>query len=112
MVEEYIELINKGELPIFKGHLLSEEDLLIRKHLLNLICRHHTSWRYEKGDTEILDVAIERLKELEADGFVEIGNQEVAVTQTGRQFVRNICLCFDARYWQAEPNKPLFSKAV
>ena len=33
-VEEYTELVNKGLIPIFRGHLLSKEDLVIRKHIL------------------------------------------------------------------------------
>ena len=30
-VEEYQEIVNRGEFPVFKGHLLNEEDLIIRE---------------------------------------------------------------------------------
>ena len=36
-IDEYQELVNNGELPVFRGHLLNDEDLIIRKHILNLI---------------------------------------------------------------------------
>ena len=44
VVEEYLNLVNKGELPVFKGHILTYEDLIIRKHILNIMCKGHTTW--------------------------------------------------------------------
>ena len=32
-VEGYEQLVSQGEIPIFRGHVLSEEDLIIRKHI-------------------------------------------------------------------------------
>src|SRR5690606_30286681 len=46
-VEEYQETVNKGIIPIFRGHLLSDEDLVIRKHILNIMCHFETSWEDE-----------------------------------------------------------------
>ena len=37
-VEEYQELVNKGEFPLLRGHLLTKEDLVIREHILNIMC--------------------------------------------------------------------------
>src|SRR5665213_448567 len=42
-VEDYQALIAKGTFPIFKGHLLNEEDLVLRKHISNIMCRFETS---------------------------------------------------------------------
>ena len=44
VVEEYLDLVNKGELPVFKGHILTYEDLIIRKHILNIMCKGQTKW--------------------------------------------------------------------
>jgi hypothetical protein len=30
--------------PFFKGHVLTEEDLIMRKHILNIMCNHETNW--------------------------------------------------------------------
>lgn len=46
-VEEYQDTVNKGIIPIFRGHLLSDEDLIIRKHILNIMCHFETSWEDE-----------------------------------------------------------------
>ncbi len=38
VVEDYIRLINNNELPVLKGHILTTEDLIIRNHILNIMC--------------------------------------------------------------------------
>ena len=70
-VEEYQKLVEEGIIPVVKGHMLSEEDLNIRQHILNLMCRLETSWDLQTAFPE-LPSALEALKEMEADGLVEI----------------------------------------
>lgn len=43
-VEEYQDLIRKGIFPVFRGHILTQEDLTIRRHILNLMCKFKTQW--------------------------------------------------------------------
>ena len=42
-VEDKQERVNEGELPVFRGHLLSDTDLTIRKHILDLMCNLETT---------------------------------------------------------------------
>jgi len=44
--------------------------------------------------------------------LIEVNGQHLAVTILGRPFLRNICLAFDARYWQKQPRAKVFSQAV
>ncbi|MFC4689892.1 oxygen-independent coproporphyrinogen III oxidase [Dokdonia genika] len=111
-IEEYQQLVEDGILPIFRGHLLTEEDLIIRQHILNLMCEFKTSWTDQKLHfAEIPDVLI-KLKELENDGLVIINNTSILVTEKGRPFVRNICLPFDLRLQRKKPETQLFSMTV
>jgi oxygen-independent coproporphyrinogen-3 oxidase len=48
-VDEYTDLVNAGEIPLFRGHELSTEDLMIRKHILNIMCHFETSWTKGEG---------------------------------------------------------------
>lgn len=57
-VEDYMELVNNGVLPIFKGHVLTDEDLIIRKHILNLMCAGTTTWH---DSSEVCDALLEGL---------------------------------------------------
>jgi oxygen-independent coproporphyrinogen-3 oxidase len=110
-VEDYYDLINKGQLPIFKGHHLTEEDLLIRKHILNLMCTGRTNWDTSISLNDALLAGLERAKLLEQDGLVEIGKNSLVVTHLGKRFLRNICMALDARLWSEQPETQLFSMA-
>jgi len=110
-VEEYINIVEKGELPLTKGHILSETDLVIRKHILNLMCKGHTSWkRPEEMDAKVED-GIRRMKWLAQDGLVMLSDYDVRVTEYGKKFLRNICMAFDARLWANVPSTQIFSLA-
>jgi oxygen-independent coproporphyrinogen-3 oxidase len=37
--------IRMEQITGFRGHLLTNEDLIIRKHILNLMCQFETSWK-------------------------------------------------------------------
>lgn len=107
-VVEYQAAIAAGHLPIMRGHFLTEEDKKNRHHILNLMCRYQTAWQKE----DPRDTILARLAEPIADGLVEVGPSGVRVTETGKGFLRNICLAFDARYWSKMPSGRVFSQAV
>lgn len=111
-VEEYEHLVSHGVIPIFRGHVLSEEDQIIRKHILNLMCQFETDWKI--GETRIADFQhiIENLTELESDGLVTIGANQIKVTPKGRPFIRNISMAFDLKLHRRKPDTRLFSMTV
>ena len=110
-VEDYYELLSKNEIPIFKGHHLTEEDLIIRKHILNLMCQGKTTWDHTYSQNNVLIDGLERLKVLEDDGLVKITENSILVTPLGKRFLRNICMTLDARLWADQPETQLFSMA-
>lgn len=111
-IEDYYERLEQNELPIFRGHLLTAEDLIIRRHILNLMCMFTTSW---EDDTlyfpEIPDVII-ALKEMAKDGLLTISKKSITVNEKGKTFVRNICMAFDLRLKRNAPNTQLFSMTI
>jgi oxygen-independent coproporphyrinogen-3 oxidase len=111
-LEEYNALLDKNLLPIFRGHLLTEEDLIIRKHILNLMCHFETSWKEKDMQFPELPETINRLMEIEADGLIEINADKIQVTNQGKPFVRNICMAFDLRLLRNKPTTQLFSMTV
>ena len=110
-VDDYYDLINKGQFPILKGHHLTEEDLIIRRHILNLMCTGRTDWDTSLVINDALIAGLERAKLLEQDGLVEILENRLAVTHLGKRFLRNICMSLDARLWSEQPETQLFSMA-
>ncbi|WP_271393901.1 oxygen-independent coproporphyrinogen III oxidase [Aequorivita sinensis] len=111
-VEEYQHLVEQGILPVYRGHMLNEEDLIIRKHILNMMCRLETSWEDTSLQFPELPEVLSNLKEMEADGLLEIGAKELHITEKGRPFVRNICMAFDVLLQRNQPDRQLFSMTV
>lgn len=110
-VEEYISLVNEGKIPVVKGHILNEEDLVIRRHILNLMCKGKTSWALPEERNQAFTDGLERMQLIEADGLVEIAGNELKVTLVGKRFLRNICMALDSRLWANQPQTQLFSMA-
>ncbi len=110
-VETYTEKVNQGIIPIFRGHLLTENDLVIRKHILNLMCNLETEWNDSLPKHVKKDI-IERLQEIIEDGLVTITPNKVTVKEEGRMFVRNVCMSFDLRLLENQPDTRLFSMTI
>ena len=111
-IEEYHTLVNSGILPIFRGHILSEEDLILRRHILNIICKYYTIWKNESEQCEAIYDALERVKIMEEDGLLHVDPFHLQVTEKGKPFIRNICMAFDARLWKNIPKTEIFSKVI
>ncbi|WP_036382335.1 oxygen-independent coproporphyrinogen III oxidase [Muricauda sp. MAR_2010_75] len=111
-LEEYEHLVSHGVIPIFRGHILNQEDEIIRKHILNLMCRFETSWEMEEAKVVDFQSIIENLSEMESDGLVEIGENKISVTEKGRPFVRNISMAFDLKLHRKKPETRIFSMTV
>ena len=111
-VEAYQNLVEHGIIPVFRGHLLTEEDLTIRKHILNIMCKLKTSWRSENMQFEGLDTMLIKLQVMENDGLITVENDQLTVTEKGRPFVRNICMAFDLLLQRNKPETQLFSMTI
>jgi oxygen-independent coproporphyrinogen-3 oxidase len=112
LLENYQSRVEKGEIPIHRGHVLDDEDQVIRRHILDLMTRMKTNWGKREAYTEFLETVSERLAELERDGLVRISGRECVVTESGRAFLRNVCMAFDARLVRQAPATALFSKTI
>lgn len=111
-VEEYQELVSQNILPVYRGHSLSEEDLIIRQHILNLMCRLETHWEVSQTQFKELPDVLANLEEMERDGLIEIGSTHLKVNEKGRPFVRNVCMAFDLLLQRSKPETQLFSMTI
>lgn len=112
VVETYEAKINEGVLPLIHGHLLTDEDLVIRKKILELMCENKTNLDSELFSSDFLESAFVKLRLLEADGLVTIDGQNIQVTTKGNSFIRNISAAIDARLWRNDSIANTFSKAI
>ena len=92
-VEAYAAQIENNELAVWKGHIQSPEDVLIKRCILDIACKGAVS-----GELLALvsdDDAFTRLKSMEGEGLIEHSPNGLVVTDAGRPFIRNICSVFD-----------------
>ena len=111
-VEDYSKMVEEGILPVVKGHILNDEDLIIRKHILNLMCNLETSWQEEKMQLPEMPEIIDRLKELEKDGLLKLEKEGVKINEAGRPFIRNIAMAFDLKLLRSQPETRIFSMTI
>jgi oxygen-independent coproporphyrinogen-3 oxidase len=112
VIETYQERVAKGKIPGFRGHDLSDEDKILRRHILNLMTRFETSWENPELYVPYLDTIASNLEEPRRDGLVRLGPQGCKITDEGKPFLRNICMAFDARLARKAPTTKLFSRTI
>lgn len=110
-LEAYSEKVNREILPILRGHLLTDSDLIIRKHILDLMCNFETEWN-EGLSQQTKNAILNRLQEIIDDGLLEVFDDKIVVTEKGRMFMRNICMAFDLRLIENEPETRIFSMTI
>lgn len=111
-LEDYYTRLEQNEIPLFRGHILTIEDQIIRQHILNLMCHLKTTWGPGQGWFPEIAQVLENLKELELDNLIEIGENSITINENGRPFVRNVCMAFDLLLKRSQPQTQLFSMTV
>jgi oxygen-independent coproporphyrinogen III oxidase len=111
-IHAYTQLVNSGKLAVQKGFFLTEEDMVFRQYIQDISCRGKTIFNSRVLET-LEKYTFPELKILEKDGLVEWTNNGVIVTETGRNFIRNICKAFDLHLLRMKGvQNNMFSRAV
>jgi oxygen-independent coproporphyrinogen-3 oxidase len=113
---EYEEIIERGELPIVKGLLVDDDDLLRAAVIQDLMC--YDSLDFDKFGAdhgidfrEYFAEEVQQLGVLEEDELIELSDAGITITPKGRLLLRNIAMTFD-RYINLAENDSRFSKAI
>ncbi len=108
--------IEAGRLPIVRGFLLDDDDVIRRELLLDLFCNFRLDLqalgeRFGIDAESYLADDLQRLGPMVDDGLVELGDGSIEVTDTGRFFIRNVCMTFD-KYLEADSQARVYSRTV
>jgi oxygen-independent coproporphyrinogen-3 oxidase len=108
-VEDYSSSIKERGSAILKGHVLTDEDLLIKQCILQITCKGELS---EDLLAKVTDWSIlDELVKMEKEGILYLYNGGLKVTAAGEPFIRNICSVFDRRVGDGN-KKEVFSRAI
>ncbi|NBZ98365.1 MAG: oxygen-independent coproporphyrinogen III oxidase [Betaproteobacteria bacterium] len=115
-MEEYVDMLDNGQLPIVKGLALSRDDLIRRAWIMAIMCQGHV--QYDAfNEAWLIDAKkyfaseISQLESLQTQGLVELSDGGLQVTPMGWFFVRGVAMVFD-KYLQADRNRTRFSKII
>lgn len=116
-VNDYLTHINRGEILIEKGYVLSETEKIIRQIINEIMCNQYFSWtkvaqQFNTTPDELktrLNFSNEKLEPFKADDLLDYNDDELTIHTIGRFFLRNIAAVFDIHV--NDPNRK-FSKSV
>ncbi len=115
-LDDYYDTLDAGRLPVWRGLELTQDDLVRRAVIQQLICNFRLS-------IESIEIAhlidfrryfadeLQDLKRLADDGLVEIQPDWIVVTPRGRLIVRAVCMTFD-RYLRANLQRTAYSRVI
>ena len=115
VLRDYYERISRHQLAIVRGLTLTSNDRIRRDVIQALMCRGVVEFATIERD-HCIDFRnyfvseLDRLRQLERDGLLEIEPDALRVTPRGRLLVRNIAMVFDA-YLNPQA-APTYSKVI
>ncbi|RYY94781.1 MAG: oxygen-independent coproporphyrinogen III oxidase [Chitinophagaceae bacterium] len=113
-LHDYYAAVERGELAIRKGHVMSSEDRSFRQYILDIACNGATKFRPE-DEALLRRYVFPRLDPLAADGLLTWNAAGLELTSMGHYFIRNCCAPFDlhnTRNDEESRQQPLFSQAI
>lgn len=112
----YYAALDAGRLPIARGLMLDEDDIIRRDLINQLMCHGEIdTTAYGQQHSAIFETYFEpelqQLKQLAEDGLVTLDMPIIRVTSRGRLLLRTIAMCFDA-YLGREPHSTRYSRTI
>ncbi len=115
-MDEYNAKIDQGELAVFRGVEIDNDDLIRREAIMQLICHFKLNFenvekQYNINFNDYFSDELERYKIMVDDGLITMDEHSIEVTSRGRLLIRNICMVFD-RYIKPDEETQRFSKLI
>lgn len=113
----YEDSIDAGNLPVFKGYNLNDDDILRQYIIMELMSNFslnikRTQEKFSINFNEYFSDAIKSLEEFQEAGLLELSQEHIKVNQTGAMLIRNIVMPFDAYLNKIPEDKRKFSKTI
>ncbi len=114
-IREYYLALDEGKLPIMRGYILNQEDIIRREVIMDLMCNFQCSFEKIEGMfgidfDEHFSWELEELKDMERDGLLKIEDRSIRVLPEGRLLIRNIAMVFDQYIKTAKEKR--FSRTI
>ena len=114
-LEEYYDLIDQSQLPVYRGIELDADDLLRREIITQLICHYQLDiptieQQFNIRFNEYFAAQREALEQMQKDGLLTLDDKSIHVLPAGWLLIRNVCMVFD-RYLKSAATQR-YSKVI
>ncbi|MBS1229966.1 MAG: oxygen-independent coproporphyrinogen oxidase [Proteobacteria bacterium] len=115
-LDEYYELLDRGEIPVYRGIALDADDILRRAVIQSLMCHFELSFEsienaYGVDFASYFATELDALQEMVQGGLLRIEAARIVVLPPGRMLVRAISMVFDKRL-RADRESKRYSKVI
>ena len=112
-LQDYYTAVNNNQLAVFKGYVLTEEDQLFRKNILDIACKGKTSFAPQQ-QALLEQYTFAELANFASEGLLTYDKAGLELTPQGHFFIRNICSAFDIHLHRNKTvsGNTIFSKAI
>lgn len=102
--EDYYNSIDNHEFPIEKTHYFTKERLLLRKHLLNLLCKGKTKIATQNDAKLFNKNMLQTIEKMEDEKWLDLKTNEIKIRKKG---IKNISKLYSILLQSFEKNKTL-----
>lgn len=114
-IKEYTDVINSGRLPVLRGVTLTDDDVIRREVINQLICHFELNFKeienkFKIDFTSYFFLELEKIREMQADLLLDLNQNRILVLPEGKLLIRNICMAFDVYLQKNEGQR--YSKTI
>lgn len=115
-LNDYHEALERGELPLIRGLVMNHDDEIRRHAIHSLLCQSRLLFddldrRWGIDSKLYFQEDLNGLVELQADGLVDVTEDQVRITPKGRFMSRVVAMRFD-RYFRQGQTMAHYSKVI
>jgi oxygen-independent coproporphyrinogen-3 oxidase len=115
-LEPYYAALDRNELPIMRGIVLDDDDIMRREIIQALMCQFaldKTAFNehFQMDFNRYFATELGELAEYEREGLLSSSSDTIRVTPKGRMLIRNICMVFD-KYLRTKQEHARYSKVI
>lgn len=116
-LRDYYDSLEAETLPTARGYRMTRDDRIREAVISKLMCNLSldvpaVERRFEIDFWTYFEDALRDLDAMASDGLVEFEPDAVRVTETGRFFIRNVAMAFDAYLKTSAAKRPMYSTTV
>jgi oxygen-independent coproporphyrinogen-3 oxidase len=114
--KEYYDALDSGIIPISKGYMMNEDDILRKYVIMKIMCDFELDFasvekQFNINFDEYFAWGLKNIHEIVEDGLISIDNRKLKVHEIGRLLIRNVAMNFDG-FLERKEDTAKYSRTV